>query len=172
MAFATLASTLLVIVVVGFALAHGQQIKTVTSDGDIEFYSTGDRVPEVQVAEQVEAAQSDLQADTRALQQQADAVADSTDSQLPDIAGRWSGENGLEYYIYQYGDQVVMQEVSDIGVTAAGSGIFDGTTVQLEYQAADWSTGYAELTLEDPSRLSGYFYNYDAGTSVPASLRR
>ena len=168
-AYATIVSMLLAIVVVGYAIVRGQDFKGITSDGDIVFYPTGGVASEGEV----EAAQSDLQEDTTELQQEADATADnSTDGQLPDISGEWSGDNGLTYHIYQYGDQVVMQEVANVGVTAVGEGMFDGTTVQLNYQAADWSTGYAELTLEDPSTLSGFFHNYDAGTSVAANLRR
>lgn len=159
-------STLFTMVVIVYALFTGQ-LKAITSNG-IEFYSTGDKVSQ----EKVEAAQPALQEDTSERLDKADEAAGSTDSQLPDIDGGWVGDNGLSYYVYQHGDQVVMQEFTDAGMTAVGSGTFDGATVQLEYQAADWSTGHAELSLENPSTLTGSFYNYDSGTSVPATLRR
>lgn len=170
--WSALAAFVLVVVVVAFALSRGQEVKRVSADGSIEFYSSGDRAaaePEV-VRESIEAQQPEVDAqvaDLAAAAQQSGA----NDAQVADFGGTWIGANGLTYVISQFGDAAVIEERTAFGTSAYGEGTVRGGRAQFFFVAFDGTQGQADLTLVNESRIEGTFLNFAFGSS-PAVLTR
>ena len=114
---------------------------------------------------------SALQEKVAELEASARADAESGSPPSLDLTGWWTANNGMSYRIDQYGDQIVLQEISPYGVTAAGVGFIDGANVSVPYEAVDGSVGQAELAYAD-GVLSGGFTNHSFGTTVPVSMSR
>jgi hypothetical protein len=126
--------------------------------------------------DEVRSAQSELQRQIDDLEAQAqDESVPATPSDAV-VAGTWQGDNGFTYVLQQFGTSVVLQERSEAyGITATGSGWVSGSTVTVEYQAANWTRGTAQLQVTStgslPTTLSGEFLN-DTYGSMPVTLTR
>jgi hypothetical protein len=123
-------------------------------------------------SEQVQLAQPELTA------RLADLERDAAQERRPDIrvtavdlTGTWWSPHA-SYTITQHGAEVVVQEINAYGTTGIGYGVFDGRTAQIQYQAADGSTGFADFTLRDANTLTAVFRNATHGVSVSAVLTR
>jgi hypothetical protein len=114
---------------------------------------------------------SALQEKVAELEASARADAESGSPPSLDLTGWWTANNGMSYRIDQYGDQIVLQEISEYGVTAAGAGVIEGSNVSVPYEAVDGSFGEARLAWAD-GVLSGVFENYSYGTTVPVFMSR
>jgi hypothetical protein len=163
---------LLVIMILGafgvVALVGGQKIDEIDfSSGKVTFQSaaTGGKVTESDVENSA--------LDDRVAELEASARTDAEVAPQPslDLTGWWTADNGLGYRIDQYGDQIVLQEISEYGVTAAGAGVIEGSNVSVPYEAVDGSFGEARLAWAD-GVLSGVFENYSYGTTVPVFMSR
>lgn len=168
----SVATFLLAVLVMAYALARGQEIKRVSPTGDIEFYSSGGGTEFS--SEEIEQRQESMDQRLSELEQRA---RESGGSQPPsdavDLSGTWEGANGLRYQIEQFGSEAVIQEISIYGVTATGYGEVDETgAAAFSYQAIDGSSGVADLELVSEDRLEGTFENHAYGTSMPAVLIR
>ena len=150
------------------ALIGGQKIAEIDFfDGKVTFQSpaAGGAVTKNDVEN------SALQEKVADLEASARADGEVASPQSLDLTGWWTGNNGMSYRIDQYGDQIVLQEVSPYGVTAAGAGLITGANVSVPYEAVDGSVGEAELVYAD-GVLSGVFANHSFGTTVPVSMSR
>lgn len=140
-------------VVAGIALANGQAVKDVDlATGKVSFYSEDNPQEIEQVQPEAENVVADLEQEAR---QQA---ATEPEFSGPDLSGTWApvGGTGLpSYEIGQYGDQVVVQEVTPWGITAAGSGTVTDGLVTFTFTSYDGNSGFGELRLLGDSTLEG-----------------
>jgi Protein of unknown function (DUF2510) len=170
LAWGTLATLLIGVSAVVYAMSRGQDIKRVTPSGEIEFYSTGEQLSQGEI----ENRQGGLEQRVSELEQEAKSRANSgaAPQEGADLRGSWIGENGLRYSFQQFGSEVVIQEISPYGVTAAGQGVVQGSSLNFNYQAIDGSFGSGTFNLEDSRTLRGVFNNQTYYLSTPAVLRR
>lgn len=92
-----------------------------------------------------------------------------------DLTGNWYPPAGgaFVWQIQQFGNQVVVQEyTAGYGMTGVGRGVVAGDRVSVSYQAIDWSTGAADLTIVDDLTLSGIITNQTHGLQAALELRR
>jgi len=157
----------------GYAVMRGQEVKSVSPTGSIEFYSSGGGTEFS--SEEIKQRQGNMDERISQLEHRAQESAEADPDPVVtsvDISGTWFGANGLSYEIAQFGAEAVIQEISTFGVTATGYGAVDGTRAVFRYEAIDGSTGVADLELVDDGTLSGTFRNDAFGTSVRAELTR
>ncbi len=97
------------------------------------------------------------------------------DATTIDIGGQWTPAAGGDWawIIYQYGEQVVVEERStSYGITGTGQGRFDGTLLAIDYVAVNGMRGSAQLQLVDGSALTGVITSAADGMSRPLELYR
>jgi hypothetical protein len=87
---------------------------------------------------------------------------------VSDISGTWTSAIGRSYDFQQHGTQVSIQELDPYGVViAAGNGQIDGTSIRLNWQAVDGTTGLANLTLSAGGQyLQGTITSPYSGTTA------
>lgn len=167
---------LLAAAVVGVALMKGQDIRSVDpTSGKVEFYSSGEAVSESDVSDGQQALEGRVRDLEERAREQAGGAQAPDPGQVPglvDLNGVWTGDNGLRYQIQQYGQQSVISEVADFGVSATGSGVVSGDTVTYDYWALNGTYGRATLRLTGPRTLEGTFQNLTTGQATPARLTR
>lgn len=140
-------------VVAGIALANGQAVKDVDlATGKVSFYSDDNPEEIEQVQPEAETVVADLEQEAR------EQAAAEPDFSGPDLSGTWrpvGGTSPQSYEIVQYGDQVVVQEVTPWGITAAGSGTIVDGLVAFSFTSYDGNSGFGELQLVGDSTLQG-----------------
>jgi hypothetical protein len=122
-------------------------------------------------SEQVQLAQPELTARLADLERHASEDPPDVPATAVDLTGTWWSAHA-SYTIAQHGAEVVVQEINAYGTTGIGYGVFDGRTVQIQYEAVDGSTGFADFTLRDANTLTAVFRNATHQVSVPAVLTR
>ena len=158
----------------GFALAVTGTVVAISRGQDVcEVSATGVKFCDEAERRDVEQAQDQI--GDQASQFEDDAREQGGDDQVAagsGVAGAWTGDNGFSYLIEQWGPEAVITEVSPEGLTTAtGIGTFDGQVFLFDFQAADGSIGFGELTLSGDT-LTGSFSNLAAGSTFSAVLRR
>lgn len=164
-------------IVVTSAVLHGQPVKSVhLTSGVIELYPLA--ASKTLTPDEIQGSQPVIKDRVRKLEAKAQAVpSTSTAPSEPtapsqprassvDLSGSWTDEAGVRYDIAQYGSEVVIQEMSPFGVTAVGSGSFQGGIFTFGFEAVDGSVGWASLALVDPQTLKGSFTNDSNGSSA------
>jgi hypothetical protein len=140
------------VLVIGFALISGQPVKDVDlRAGKVSFYSDDNPQEVEQVQPEAREAVADLEEEAR------EQAAVQPEFSGPDLSGTWVPVSGAGqwYEIGQYGNQVVVQEMTPWGITAAGSGTVVDDVVSFSFTAYDGNTGYGELRLNGSSTLQG-----------------
>lgn len=145
-------------VVIAIALISGQQISEVNlSTGTFRFEPTAEEEAEIQQS------QPQAEAEVAQLEEQAQALADSSDPAGVDLSGTWwsSPPDGLRWEMSQAGENVVIQGLSPDGfIVYTGSGVVDPTgegSVILEFSSVyDGSYFSGELELSGPNTLTGF----------------
>jgi hypothetical protein len=164
------ATFLLATAVVCYAMARGQNVKSVDTHGKIEFFDNGKEYSQDDIRKQ----QGNVQAQVDDAQEAAKRTASNTPAppSTPNLAGTWQGGNGLTYGIAQYGIQLVIQEMTTWGITAVGRGMVDGARVSFAWQAFNGVTGTLDLTVAAGGRrMDGTITSAFAG-SQPFLLSR
>lgn len=160
-------------IVVGVALASGQQVKEVDpSSGKITFYSS-DRTVDADVARaEIEGSQDEIDERLDELESDVRSAAPADPAvDVADFGGTWTGSNGLTYQIDQYGDLAVIQELSPFGVSAYGEGTIVGGSALFTFTAYDGTIGEAALSMVDADTITGEFVNYTWGSSFATMTR-
>ena len=154
-------------VVIAVALARGQEVSKVDiPKGVIEFSAAADeRVSE----DQVDRAGLDRVAADLKQEAQAKAEAQPVSRARMNVTGTWVGTNGLQYRFDQQGDYVVFQEITQLGVAAAGAGLVRNTRLLGEYTAVNAMTGMVDLQLQPDGSLAGAFV-LSNGSSAPIAM--
>lgn len=168
-AWGTVGSFIIGSAVVGYAMSRGQDVKRIKPSGEIEFYSTKEELS----AQEIRPQQQNLEKRVSELEQEAknQSASQVATPTSPDLRGNWTGENGLTYTIQQYGDQVVIEEITPYGITAVGQGRVEGDSLNFDYQSLDGSYGRALFSINGDT-LQGSFNNDYYQVSVPAVLYR
>jgi hypothetical protein len=160
---------LIAVAVIGLAIYHGQDVKHVGLNGEIDFYSRdGQAGPDQQ---EVTRRQQGIEQRLRDLEASPQREGSGTTAGLVDLTGSWQGDNGFTYLIEQYGSEAVIEETSIYGVTAVGRGEVDGTQFDFMYEAYDGSQGSGTLVLDASGVLSGTF-NLSYGGAAHLRLAR
>lgn len=157
-----LAAFILGTLVIGFALLNGQPVKDVDlGSGKVSFYSSADPREVEQAQPEAEEAVADLEEQAR------EEAVTQPEFSGPDVSGTWVpvGGSGQWYEISQFGDQVVVQEVTPWGITATGSGTAVDDGVSMSFAAYNGVTGTADLRLVGPSTLQGTLTSSAYGTT-------
>ena len=158
-----------------YAIGRGQEVRTI-SPTSIEFYSAAGgegpgNGPDVAA---IEANQAEIDARVEQLEEAAiaeeGAIAPAPD--VADFSGLWLGGNGLEYRITQFGETIVIEEVSIYGTSATGEGTVVGDTATFSFIAYDGSFGRGDLRLSGSSTIDASFHNETYGVTSPATLVR
>ncbi|PVU84131.1 hypothetical protein DDP54_09000 [Cellulomonas sp. WB94] len=150
--------------VIGVALARGQQVCSVNTQGEFVFVTKDEQcVPKAELAKAQEGLNGELAAP------KAEAAALPVPSTLPDLNGRWAALGGITYVITQGGSNATIEEfVPGFGFTANGVGTVTEQGAQFAFQAFNGSTGYGDYMLREPGVLVGTVTNVtlNAVTSV------
>ena len=85
-------------------------------------------------------------------------TAPTTTAAVPQIAGSWSSDIGPRYDIQQYGDRVVIQEVTQYGITGVGQGVVGPAGADFTYQAVTGGTGQGRLVFNAANDMTATFY--------------
>ena len=85
-------------------------------------------------------------------------TAPTTTAGVPQIAGSWSSDIGPRYDIQQYGDRVVIQEVTQYGITGVGQGVVGPAGADFTYQAVTGGTGQGRLVFNAANDMTATFY--------------
>jgi hypothetical protein len=175
------ASILLILIVV-YALYNGMVPKKMNIPGvmEIEFtrggLESGQKTAEMDSSELVQRQQNLMEK-----QRQVDLPSmESADKALDEfempaeVAGSWISSQGVTYAISQSGMYISLQEYyPGYGMTASGSGKFDGTTLTVNYETILGTLGRLALSIsEDGNRLSGEYTDQSSGSSGTLELTR
>ena len=156
------------IAVIGLALLKGQPVKDVDlASGKVSFYSSGD-------PEAIEQVQAEAQSEVSNLKEEArEQAAAQPEFNGPDLSGAWSpvGGAGQWYEIGQFGDQIVIQELTPWGITATGSGTVTDGLVSFSFTAYNGTAGFGELRFDGSSALQGTLTSSAYG-STPVQWNR
>jgi len=117
--------------VVGIALARGQQVCSVNTQGEFVFAGKGEQcVPKAELAKAQESLNDELAAP------KAEAAAAPVPSTIPDLNGRWAALGGITYVITQGGSEATIEEyIPGFGLTATGIGTVTEQGAQFAFQA-------------------------------------
>lgn len=152
-----------------YALLSGQPLREVNlSTGQISFYASDDPEQIEEIQPEAESAVADLTADAR------QESATEAEFSGPDLSGSWypAGGSGMQWYVVrQYGAQVVVQEMTPWGITAAGSGTVTDGLLDFTFTAYDGNVGRGELRIRDSSTLEGTLIS-DVYGEVPVIWQR
>ncbi len=96
-----------------------------------------------------------------------------------ELSGDWyyPANPGAVYRIAQYGEQVTLQEISNVygvsTVSAAGSGTISNNALVINYYTMLNTTGTASFTIGNGGRsLNGQFHDNVTGMTLPVQLQR
>ncbi len=96
-----------------------------------------------------------------------------------DLSGDWyyPASPGAVYRISQYGEQVTLQEISNVygvaTVSAAGSGAINGNSMVVNYYTMMNTTGTARFNILDGGQsLNGQFHDNVTGMTLAVQLQR
>jgi hypothetical protein len=160
---------LIAVIVVGIAVSHGQQIKSVGLSGNITFYERGGSTDEAKG--EYERRQEQLDERLSELEKAPPAGGTSSGSESADISGVWRGNPGISYLIQQSGAVVSFTEQSAYGQTASGYGTIVGARFTFQFVAVNGSSGTGELTLQADGSLAGGFTSYQGPSAALRLIR-
>ena len=85
-------------------------------------------------------------------------AAPATSAAVPQIAGSWTSDIGARYDIQQFGDRVVISEVTQYGITGVGQGVVGPGGADFTYQAVTGITGQGRLVFNAANDMTATFY--------------
>ncbi|TDU91256.1 uncharacterized protein DUF2510 [Kribbella voronezhensis] len=159
----TFAAFLLVAVVTAVMMTRGDACKVSIGPATVDFFACQD----------VEARQSQMQQEVNSAKENAQAQAVGQPTSTVNLTGQWTPtQGGFSWQIEQYGNQVVVREVTPYGITAVAQGTLAGTVANLTYQAVDGSSGSNVLQLVDNRTLRGTVRSYATNAESTIELHR
>ena len=127
--------------------------------------------------------QADLEAKIAALEQRlanANTLAPQSGSggvnaalaNLPQIGGRWRSSNGSDYLIEQFGNRLMIKEITRGMISAVGEGTLDGSDLEASFQTL-LGVVDVEMTLaENHQQLTGIYTQPLTGIEIPVEFHR
>ena len=183
------ATVLVLLGVVVFQFMKGYHVKELEVPSFIRLQFDRDSSAQIVSADTLEALDRDellqrqeaLEAQLRQLQQERQAEApppepdpmDRAMPAVPSLTGTWYAWNGAQYQLQQTGREVTFQELSAVGPTAVGSGMFAHGVLDLQYRTLFNTTGSGRLQLSaDGQQLSGQITDHVSGFTQPLVINR
>ena len=119
----------------------------------------------------VKQGQAEIKQRGAAIVQEVRQTAPATSAAVPQIGGEWNSDIGARYEIQQYADRVVIQEVTQYGITGVGQGVVGPGGVNFTYEAVTGVTGQGQLAFNGANEMTATFYP-TGGQPATARLTR